>query len=421
MAWATVVRGKNSKKKSQVPEKLIQKLNPSSDLINKFNEQERRTQVLRKLPHSTTTASIITDIKGQIQVPIDQVVEAVVQDSLDRRRFYVRFRTVESKREVARRGYKVNGIDIPPEKADVSGYIPDVPHYMDQEDIIQILSLYGEVTSGKFRTFEGTGIRCGGFDFELNLGAGKKKPSIIQILNDEFRVHLKDDLRQCNYCDKFGHRRRECRKRSQDLLQKANTELLQQMGETLDETNEGRQSQHDREQEELHLRQHQEEQERLQHATEQPPAVHHLDLNEPPKGVLAKPTPTKRSTPENGHSSSQIIKRSAITSLYEQILQDLPSEDDMIIEDARKEAETEVVDEDRYNYYVVQRKAFAKQASSEAVAQYYPSQSPSQLTEEEWGMIQPHINSKFRELLVDAFPLDHLHMNNIYLNRRKTS
>ena len=93
----------------------------------------------------------------------------------------------------------------------------------------------------------------------------------------------------------------------------------------------------------------------------------------------------------------------------------------MIVEDARKEAETEVVDEDRYNYYVVQRKAFAKQASSEAVSQYYPSKSPSQLTEEEWGMIQPHINSKFRELLVDAFPLDHLHMNNIYLNRRKTS
>ena len=89
---------------------------------------------------------------------------------------------------------------------------------------MQILSIYGEVTSGKFRTFEETNIRCGGFDFKLNLDAGKKMPSIIQILNDEFRVHLKDDLRQCNYCDKFGHRRRECRKRTQDLLQKA-TEL----------------------------------------------------------------------------------------------------------------------------------------------------------------------------------------------------
>ena len=95
MNWATVFRGKCSKKKANVPEKNIQKLNPGSNLINKFNEQERRTQVLWKLPHTTTTESIITDIKGQIQVPIDQVVEAVVQDSLDRRRYYVRFRTVE--------------------------------------------------------------------------------------------------------------------------------------------------------------------------------------------------------------------------------------------------------------------------------------------------------------------------------------
>ena len=399
MSWATVVRGKGSKKKSNIEntEKHIQKLNPGTNLINKFNEQERRTQVLRKLPHTTTTESIITDIKGQIQVPIDQVVEAVVQDSLDRRRFYVCFRTVERKREVARRGYKVSGVDIPPERADVSGYIPDLPHYLDKEDIMQILSIYGEVTSGKFRTFEETDIRCGGFDFELNLDAGKKMPSIIQILNDEFRVHLKDDLRQCNYCDKFGHRRRECRKRTQDLLQKA-TELDQQMGETLDETNKGR-------------------------ATREPPAVYNPHLNEPPKGALTQPTSTKRGTPENGHSISQTVKRSGISALYEEILQKLPSEIDQQVnnEDTGKEVETAVVDEDRYNYYVAQRKAFAKQGSAEVVSHHYPLKSPSQLTEPEWGVIQPHINTKFRELLVEAFPLDHLKLNNIYTDRRKST
>ena len=80
-----------------------------------------------------------------------------------------------------------------------------------------------------------------------------------------------------------------------------------------------------------------------------------------------------------------------------------------------------VVDEDRYNYYVSQRKAFAKQASAEVATEHYPSKSSSQLTEAEWGIIQPHINTKFRELLVEEFPIDHLKLNNIYTDRRKST
>ena len=167
------------------------------------------------------------------------------------------------------------------------------------------------------------------------------------------------------------------------------------MGETLDETNRGR-------------------------ATQEPPAVYNQHLIEPPKGALTQPTSTKRSTPENGHSISQTVKRSSVSALYEEILQELPSEIDQQAnnEDTGKEVETGVVDEDRYNYYVAQRKAFAKQASAEVATHYYPLKSPSQLTETEWGVIQPHINTKFRELLVESFPLDHLKLNNIYTDRR---
>ena len=88
---------------------------------------------------------------------------------------------------------------------------------------------------------------------------------------------------------------------------------------------------------------------------------------------------------------------------------------DVVIEEG-----TEVIDEERYAYYVGQRRAFAKQASREVVAAHYPSKSPAQLLEEDWEAIQPFINTNFRELLVEAFPQDHLQMNKIYEKRKRT-
>ena len=130
---------------------------------------------------------------------------------------------------------------------------------------------------------------------------------------------------------------------------------------------------------------------------------------------MTQPTPTKRSTPENGHSISQTVKRSSITSLYKEIFEELPSGVN------QQSNDEDTVDETRYNFYVDQRKAFAKQASAEAVEHYYPSRSSSQLTETEWGAIQPHINTRFRELLVEEFPLDHLKLNNLYTDRKKST
>ena len=102
--------------------------------MERLNEVERRTQVLRKLPPTTTTISILDNLKQQCEVAINDVVEAVVQDSLDRRRFYIRYRTVELKRTNARRGFTIGEIQIPPERADVQGFIPDLPHYVTRDD-----------------------------------------------------------------------------------------------------------------------------------------------------------------------------------------------------------------------------------------------------------------------------------------------
>ena len=233
MTWANVVQGRTPKRDSSnivasqaKPNDCVQ-VDPG--IVERFNEVERRTQVLRKLPPTTTTTSILDDLKRQCEVPIKDVVEAVVQDSLDRRRFYIRYRTVEQKRANARRGFTVGEIQIPPERSDVQGYIPDLPHYVSRDDVVAILSKYGNVVSGNFKTYQDTDIRCGGFDFELDLHVNKRLPGTIKMLNDVFTLKLKNDIMVCSYCDKFGHLHRHCRQKQADLMKKAELELQQQI------------------------------------------------------------------------------------------------------------------------------------------------------------------------------------------------
>ena len=89
------------------------------------------------------------------------------------------------------------------------------------------------------------------------------------------------------------------------------------------------------------------------------------------------------------------------------------------VEGNTEEVETgEHISEEQYEYYVGQQKAFGEQAKCEAIAHYYPMKSPAKLTEEEWSKIQPHINARFRELLVTAFPDNHLQMNILYESRK---
>ena len=119
------------------------------------------------------------------------------------------------KRRYARRGFKIGDIEIPPERADVTGFINDLPHYMSLDDITTMLRQYGEVIAAAFKTHEGTGVRCGGLKFELNLHAGKKLPQCFIIMNDTFTIETRDDLQRCSFCDSYGHVHRFCRKKQE--------------------------------------------------------------------------------------------------------------------------------------------------------------------------------------------------------------
>ena len=221
---------KTRKKTPQGLQKSSFRLPVPDQAMAKICDMERRTLVLRKVPPSTTTVSILKDLKDQIQRPLGEVIEAVAKEPLDYRRFYVRFHTVELKRECAKQGFNIGNIKIPPQLSDVQGYIPDVPHYLDTADVLSFLSRYGDVVKGDFEKFEDTGIRCGVFRFELNLHPNVKLPGIVHINSDSFSIFCKDDILQCAYCDKYGHRAIHCLKKKEDVLKKAQKELAAQVG-----------------------------------------------------------------------------------------------------------------------------------------------------------------------------------------------
>ena len=201
----------------------------SANNLLRINEVERRTQVLRCVPFNTTTSSILNDLQRQITSPLKDVIEAVVQDYVDRRRFYIRYTSVANKREVSRRGFELGDITIPGEPADITGFIRNVPHYLTLEDMNGILSRYGTIVTSKFTTFEETDIRCGGFHFQIDLNENARLPPAIRILGDIMVINQKDDIKQCGYCDGIGHFTRNCRKRITHLEKRAEAELNAQL------------------------------------------------------------------------------------------------------------------------------------------------------------------------------------------------
>ena len=204
------------------------RLQVSPENQSRINQSERRTQVLRRVPPTTTSGFIITELDRQLDAPITDFVEAVVQDCLDRRRYYIRYVSIEKKREVTRRGFQLGDIRIPGERADITGFVKDVPHYLTHEDMMSILGRYGDVVHGGFLTFGETNIRCGGFRFELDLHENTKLPNSIRILNDIMTVSQKDDHKKCGYCDRIGHITPHCRQRTEALEKRAMVELKQQ-------------------------------------------------------------------------------------------------------------------------------------------------------------------------------------------------
>ena len=125
-----------------------------------------RTQVIRRTEYGMTKRDIIQTMTKQTGIPGHRLVESVLRDPRDRRRFYLTYATMTVKRDVMGRVFFLGGIHIRPTDDAIEGYIPYPPFYCDKQTLDGLLNTYGTVTDGDFvRTTDG--IRIAGYKFRL--------------------------------------------------------------------------------------------------------------------------------------------------------------------------------------------------------------------------------------------------------------
>ena len=86
---------------------------------------------------------------------------------------------------------------------------------MDKRTLDDLLTAYGDVTYSEF-TSTANGTRIAGFKFAIRLKPNKHLPPTITYNNFDMTIKLKDDIRHCTYCKRYGHTTNNCRARKQD-------------------------------------------------------------------------------------------------------------------------------------------------------------------------------------------------------------
>ena len=368
----------------------------TADIQKKMFERERRTHILRKVPPATTTSQLLESVSVTLGIvkldvrfntlSLTDAVESIIRDSNDRRRFYITYRSYDIKKKFASVGYTIKETVIKPEYGDVSACIPDPPFYMDLDDFISILEPFGTLINPRFVMVNG--IRTGALHFDMNLKHGSRLPEFISIDGYLIEIIDKGSLKKCSNCDAFGHIRRECRKlapqRLQQLERRAMMELEEQMAE-------------DREVASVMDSQE----------TTTPSQQSQSILQGTPPSATA-PTTDNVSTQEDGHGGQ--TRHINIHSLFQEFNE--PAGTPM-------ETEKRSVTKEQYQHYISQRKELGTLSRREVASKHYPGRDLETLTKEEWEMMNDDINSRFRELLITAFPDLHYELNLMYINNRR--
>ena len=206
-SWAEVT-AESEKKEEQKQQKGV--------MNTKHAERSRRTFIIRRAPYNYQPEELLEALDEQFTEDLGEVgerLESLTRDKYDKRRLYVTFKQYEDKKTVAQRGFKIGNVTIPGEPGDVSGLITDVPHYLDLDDMTELLAPYGTIIRHRFRTYNNTQIRKGTYDFDLQLHEGKHIPTELTIYNDTMTVLDKNQRKLCTYCNRYGHLSSYCRKR----------------------------------------------------------------------------------------------------------------------------------------------------------------------------------------------------------------
>ena len=228
-SWADITA--ESEKQEQIKAK--------GTMNEKHAERSRRTFIIRRAPFNYQPEELLEALDTQFTDDLGEVAErldSVTRDKYDKRRLYVTFKQYEDKQTVAKRGFRIGNVTIPGEPGDVSGLITDVPHYLDLDDMTELLAPYGTIIRHRFRRYTNTEIRKGTYDFDLQLLEGKHIPTELQIYNDTMTVLDKNQRKHCTYCNRYGHLSSYCRQRMEKEMGRRNDEV-EQTAEMVDVTN----------------------------------------------------------------------------------------------------------------------------------------------------------------------------------------
>ena len=178
-------------------------------------EAEMRTQVISKAPFQTTESTIRKSFQEQfcqeINDYISTAVEDIAQDHLDRRRFYIRYRSFELRKTVAACGFTIGTTQIPKEHSIFCGVIAKVPALFTVDIMRILLAKYGDIHEIAFVTYPGTSISTRRLFFSYkDIHPNQKVPESIVV--DGIKMTIRD-LRgriQCSNCKKYGHKQKNC-------------------------------------------------------------------------------------------------------------------------------------------------------------------------------------------------------------------
>ena len=171
-------------------------------------QAQLRTQVITRAPFQSSEASIRISLAEQwcasTNSYIGNEVEDIFRDELDKRRFYIRYRTYQLRRQIAGNGFTIGTTQIPAEPAIFYGMIPKVPPRLTIQIMTTILKQYGELHDVYYETYPDTSVSTRRLFFSYSK-VNNQVPEAIEVDGITLFIRDRRARKQCTKCEKYGH------------------------------------------------------------------------------------------------------------------------------------------------------------------------------------------------------------------------
>lgn len=191
-------------------------------------QAQLRTQVITRAPFQTSEASIRRSLAKQwcetTNSYIGAEVEDIYRDELDKRRFYIRYRTFQTRRLVARNGFTIGSTQVPKEPAIFYGMITKVPPKYTIQIMKIILKEYGDIHDVFYETYPDTSVSTRRLFFSYS-NVKNQVPESIEVDGVKLSICDRRARKHCTKCNKYGHTIGRCRTNDKGGLPPAISEV----------------------------------------------------------------------------------------------------------------------------------------------------------------------------------------------------